>query len=139
MLKNTTTHLLCLIIILFGSVPSKAQSSAIDCQSLHDGVFYYSSNEANSHSIYIREGDIQKEVVLETGDTSVWQIRWKDNCNYTLTYLSGQGPLETLSKTYKNEIKVNVAIKQVTIDYYVYETAYNKKTHAVATSDTLWL
>lgn len=111
--------------------------SVVSCKSLHSGVFYYYGN--TGAEAYIREGSIQKEVNLKTGDTSVWRVDWKSDCHYSLTYLYGQGPFSEVVKAVKSKFVVDVEIVRATNEYYVYKTAQNIKTHSVATSDTLWL
>ena len=70
----------------------------------------------------------------------MWDIKWKNDCFYTLTYLYGQGSFDVAAKALKGKIAVDVNIVQATEDYYyVYKTIANKRTHALATSDTLWL
>lgn len=128
--------LLTIVVSLFISCLAKGQLNT-NCGSLHSGIFYHYSNIGVS--AYIREGSIQKEVNLQSGDTSVWRVEWKTNCRYRLTYLYGDGPLEQVAKALKTKIVVDVEIIQSTDDYYLYNTLENSKTHSAATSDTLWL
>ena len=135
-LINTNVKLFTIIISLFISCSMNAQSVA-SCGSFRTGLFYHYSS--NGISAYIREGSIQKEVNLQTGDTSVWRVEWKNNCHYTLTYLYGQGAFAEIMKAVKTKTAVDVEIVESTADYYVNKTAKNIKTHSAATGDTLWL
>lgn len=128
--------LLTVTVALFITCFAEAQSFGT-CESLHEGIFYYYGN--TGVQAYIREGAMQQEINLSSGDTAVWRVQWKSNCHYTLTYLYGQGPFSELVKAVKSKFVVDVEIIQATGDYYVYKTAENLKTHSVATSDTLWL
>jgi hypothetical protein len=128
--------LLTIALSLFISCLANAQSNT-NCESLHSGIFYHYSN--SGVLAYIREGSIQEEVNLQSGDTSVWKVEWKSNCRYRLTYLHGQGPLAQIAKAVKTKFAVDVEIVESTADYYVYKTTENVKTHSVATIDTLWL
>jgi protein TonB len=129
------TNLLILLVLLISFLESSSQSYPPDCQQLHSGIFYYYSNE---QSVYIREGNIQKEIVLTTGDTTVWQISWKNDCRYTMKFLYGQGAIQLTSKAWGDDIIVDVLIEKITPDYYIYRTFKNEKYHSVASKDTLW-
>ena len=118
-----------------------AQTKTAGCQNLQSGIFYnYPKREVNSsYSIFIRQGNIQKEVAMPAGDTSVWEVKWKNDCNYSLTYLYGEGPFAIIANGYKNKIIVDVKITESTDDYYTFETTASKKNHSSAISDTIWL
>ena len=91
-----------------------AQTKTAGCQNLQSGIFYnYPKREVDSsYSIFIRQGNIQKEVAMPAGDTSVWEVKWKNDCNYSLTYLYGEGPFATIANGYKNKIIVDVKITE---------------------------
>ena len=117
-----------------------AQNGPADCKDLHKGLFYHYSQMTNHHSVYIREDRIQKEINLETGDTALWKILWKDDCSYLLTYLSGDSIIDAVANGGRQKVLVKVRIATITPAYYVFQaigTVGGKTTKE--SSDTLWL
>src|SRR4029077_5562265 len=71
------------------TITSASLLSEVDCTSIHTGRFFQYKNANQLHSTIIRGDSIQKEINAQTGDTSIWKIRWTDNCTFTCQYLSG--------------------------------------------------
>lgn len=116
---------------------SIAQKKNTECGDLRAGNFYYYSAIDNNHYTYIREDNIQKEVHKESGDTSIWRILWKNDCEYRLEYISGNRIFDALEKKEVDQINVLVKVVEVTKEYYRYE-AYRPVKQILLTSDTLW-
>ncbi len=107
------------------------------CSGLEQGLFFYYSNKSSDY-VFIREEGLQKEINLATGDTSLWNLEWKSNCTYLLSYVSG-GHLETLQKSSGKTFVFAVKIMKTTSDYYVYSSYMDKLGGTLLTTDTLWL
>lgn len=114
-----------------------AQKKITECGDLRTANFYYYSAIDNNHYTYIREDNIQREIHKESGDTSIWRILWKNDCEYILEYISGNKIFDALDKKEVDQINVVVKVVEVTKEYYRYET-YRSVKQTLITSDTLW-
>lgn len=108
------------------------------CDSLRMGIFYYYPVVGDNYFTFVRDSNTQTEIEFPSGDSAVWQIDWRDGCTYTLTYLSSSGRFAAAARSLNGKLQVDVHIIKTTSEYYVYQTKANKRTHAIATADTLW-
>src|SRR5258708_10194378 len=97
------------------------------CDDFQNGIFYDYSENSSSESIYYRTSTTQKEVVTQTGDSTIWQIGWLQNCQYTLKLIKGNSYTEGQIKYLKAHI-IFVKIVDVTDNYYTYESHLDKPT-----------
>ena len=129
----------CLLLLLFvasGTVV-QAQTSSPSCEALQTGLFYYYSAD-NFDYAFMREADVQKEINLSNGDTTLWTIKWKNDCTYTLKYVSG-GPYTEPTKLQLSKAVIVVTILEKSPDYYIYNTYLNRISDKIVSTDTLWL
>lgn len=95
-----------LLLLLAFTTAAQAQTESSSCEKLQAGLFYYYAKD-NFDYAFIREGDMQKEVNLSTGDTTLWAIKWKNDCTYTLKYISG-GPYAEPTKAQLSKVVIVV-------------------------------
>src|SRR5438128_872127 len=83
---------LCLVgvaFIMYALTNMVHAQTPVNCSPLQNRVFYsYPKNSADRYVTY-REKGFARGRNLVKGDSSVWQVDWKDNCTYSLKYLSG--------------------------------------------------
>jgi hypothetical protein len=127
-------NILFIILSLLISIQVNGQLNDSACLHIREGVYY----SYNSGAVFIRDQNYQKEIDMNTGDTTLWAIEWQQNCKYRLTYVSGTGRLDDYLKRLNQKFSVDVSVIKFANDYYVYKTAYNKVTHLEASSDTIW-
>jgi hypothetical protein len=110
-----------------------------DCSSIKNGVFYsYPKNTADRYITY-RENEVAKEYDLVKGDSTSWKVDWKDNCSYTLKYISGSAKL---SKEVADFLKKHVlfyTVQSVTSDYYLFAGYVDNRKGVQLNTDTMWL
>jgi hypothetical protein len=122
-------------LLLFSDNSLFAQVSP-SCQTLRKGSFYYYSSSDNNHFAYLREEGTQKEVSLQTGDTAIWLLHWKDDCRYQLHYVSGNKVMDAMPK---KSLLTEVKILAVAKDYYTYQSYHPDQPGKLLGSDTLWI
>lgn len=120
------------------TVLSSAAQSQENCSSLRAGLFY--SYPKNSSETYVtqREGNMQKEVNLTQNDSTMWEVNWKDDCVYTLKYVSGGKYTQEVLKVLDKH-KLYVIIEDSKPDYYVYACYLDSKSGNLLSKDTMWL
>jgi hypothetical protein len=125
--------------ILFLPVLVHCQDKSPDCRQLHDGIYYYYPINSTNRYVCYRQGNLQREIDLTTGDSAIWQVSWEGFCAYSLKYISGNKkmPPETL-KFLKKHTQV-FRIEAVTEDYYVYTSFIDEISSMSVKKDTLWL
>src|ERR1044071_5271442 len=109
------------IIVLFASSSMNlfAQGTKAQCNNLQNGTFYiYPKNSAKSY-VSIRNGNMVKEVEINTKDTSYWQISWQE-CAYIMKFISSS------DKALKNvpglkDHKFIYQVRDITPGYYTYK------------------
>jgi hypothetical protein len=106
------------------------------CENLKKGTFY-SYSEDGIESIFTRSGNMQKYVTPAREDSSIWQIKWLNNCTYTLKFLQGntfpEGQVEFIKQH-----TFFITIIDITDKYYVYESHIDDFTGRFISIDTLW-
>ena len=128
-----------LIFLLSLPVIASCQDPTPPCTDLKTGIYYSYPKNTSTRYICIRDGDNEKDFDMDTGDSSVWQIQWQDDCSYTMRYISGNDELKPRDRQFLNKHIVALKIEKYTGDYYVYSAhADNISKHSYAT-DTFWL
>lgn len=82
---------------------------------------------------------MQKETDLTNGDTSLWKVLWKNDCVFTTKYISGNSKITEEALAFMKKHKILYEIKNVTADYFTYQTFIDKTTNLPIESDTVWM
>ena len=110
----------------------------IDCNQIHNGKFFQYKNVNQFNSTIIRIDSLQYEINAQTGDTSSWKIRWSDDCTFTCEYLSGLKFSSEPESAFYHQSIITFKIKDLTDDYYCYDSELNYNSMVKTYSDTLW-
>jgi hypothetical protein len=119
---------------LFSTLSALSQ----DCSSYQSGSFYVYPKDGGHAVLMERDGDIEKETDLVTGDISSWKIAWKRDCVYTLQYLSGKLSSDEMTKILKMH-KLAFKVDSDGKDYYTYSAYMDKVGSVFLETDTVWL
>lgn len=111
----------------------------LTCNDIHDGVFYNYPKNSSDKYIDIREGEFVHENNLVNGDTSLWKIKWNNDCTYTLSLVDMNGKLEQQARELMKKHKLVFSINNVTNDYYVFTGYLDKTTNPPIINDTMWM
>jgi hypothetical protein len=138
--KNNTTLLKSTItILLMLTALSAFSQNAPSCAELKSGIFYfYQKNSADRYIIY-RADAVQKEVNVQTGDSTFWELQWIDDCSYSLKIKSTSVKLSPEAKKMAAEHKLVYTIKKITAEYYTYQSTIDKPSNLKLSEDTMWL
>jgi hypothetical protein len=128
------------ILLITGIIPATGNAQLPDgCSALKTGVFYsYPKNTADKYVTY-REKGIAKEYDLVKGDSSIWKVDWKDDCTYSLKYVSGSAKLNPEMADFFRKHTLLYTIREATADYYVFNTFLDKLKGIRLGSDTMWM
>ncbi len=133
-----------LTIFLLGclsAITSYSQKKSAECKSLHEGIFYNYPKNTDSKLLFERFGKYQKETNLKTGDTTVWEIKWKNDCVGSLEYINGNNAEngEFAATLKQKKAKVLFKINTITNDYYTYTIYLNSVSNLPMGTDTMWM
>ncbi len=115
------------------------QPTPLKCTDVKNGVFYLYLKDEGYRYAYTRNGDVQTEVNSKTHQTMLWDVKWINECTYTLKYSSGA---EDSPKPERDLLKKHVQfieILNVTEDYYVFKSTFDKLTNPTILEDTCWI
>jgi len=73
------------LIFFFSFVTCIGFSQGKDCSQFKDGTFKVTDPKSKKVCIITREGDTQTEKLEESDETYNFDIKWLDNCTYTLS------------------------------------------------------
>jgi hypothetical protein len=120
---------------------SYCQSQSLSCKDLKNGIFFSYPKNTDSKYLYERTGDYQKETDLKKGDTTIWKVKWKNDCTYSIEYVSGNNKKneEAFELLKKKKHKILFEIESITDDYYTYASYLDKTSNLPLELDTLWL
>lgn len=111
----------------------------LTCNDIHEGVFYNYPKNSSEKYIDIREGEFVHENNLINGDTSLWKIKWNNDCTYTLSLMDMNGKMEQQTREMMKKHKLIFTINTVTNDYYVFTGYVDKTTNPPIVNDTMWM
>ncbi len=117
---------------------SFSQVKAVTCADLKTGVFHIYPKNSADHFVDIREGEFVRETKINTGDTSLYQIKWLNDCTYSLQYISGTEKMTDETAKFFKKHKLVYEIPAVTNDYYVYKGYVDKASNLPILTDTAW-
>jgi hypothetical protein len=140
-LSNTGTfyRLLLWNAIILALFPFVSHGQSVTCKDFRTGVYYNYPKNSDERDVIERDEKFQRETNLTNNDSITWEISWKDDCTYSLKYVSGGKKLskEILDVIQKHNL-VSV-IETITPDYYTYSVYFDKKSNLPIGKDTMWL
>ena len=138
-MKAHTLFITNLFLFLSFSIDSIAQNKQLTCSDIKDGIFYYYPKNSADRYIDVREGELLNEKNTKTGDSSIWQVKWTDECIYSLKYVSGNAKTTDEMQAFLKKHKFIYEILKVTNEYYVFKGYVDKTTNIPILTDTIWL
>lgn len=138
-IKTLLKYIICLFLFCFLTQIILAQTNENLCTEIHNGIFYFYPKNSEDKFVMVREGDLQKESNITTGDTIMWKVSWIDDCTYALKFISTNSivPTENLKILKKHPFIYN--INDVQANYYSFTGFLGKQTTTAFQKDTLWL
>lgn len=130
-------HLIFTILFLTAYTGFCQNSSS--CQNFKTGVFYIYPKNDTGRFVITRTGDVQKEVDLVTGDSTIWKIKWMDDCVYQLKFISTSGKLSAEQRELQTKHDLVISITGSGKDYYTFQGSFDKVKNPVIMYDTMWL
>ena len=124
------------IIVLLPSLVF-GQLKSFDCKRIKTGSFYFYPPAQQKGYLIIRDNATQKEINLQTGDTSFWKIKWQNACTATLSFLRKSQAISEEELSFFNSHKTVIQILSVTKDYYIFKGGLDNTITSNIT-DTLW-
>jgi hypothetical protein len=119
---------------------AQAASSQSACSDWKNGVFHvYLKHEGGTHYVVYRDGDNETEINLNKGDSTVWKVKWLDDCTYSVHYLSGNTPIPRHVADHLQHHDLIYKMKKATPDYYTYSEYWDNARGLSLESDTVWL
>lgn len=136
-LYKTSTFLL----ICFFPIVVLCQKKSDECKGLKEGIFYNYPKLSESRILIERFGKYQKETDQKTGDSTLWEIKWKSDCVYTLNFISSNQKLaeEEAALLKKKKATILYKIEDITDNYYTFTVFMNKISNLPLATDTVWL
>jgi hypothetical protein len=128
-----------LFLLLFSTliIQQIASAQKTNCTDWKKGNFFSYPKNTNESWKSEREGNLQKEINLSTGDTSTWKITWQNECQYTLKFISG-GNFKKEELTFLKQNNLVFVITKSSEDYYVFNQYTDKVSKNPVFIDTIW-
>lgn len=127
-----------LFLVLSNIGYAQTQPTVGSCPDIQNGVYYSYPLNSNDRWKSERNGDIQQEINLETGDTLLFKVSWGRKCEYTLNYKSGGEKLKKEELAFLKQYKFVYTISEVTPNYYIAATYLNEPNNYPVSVDTMW-
>jgi Protein of unknown function (DUF2846) len=132
---------ICILFLFISrpSVTSGQDNTALNCSDIRNGTFNFFNQKEAELEIFIRKGDVQKEILTRRKETFFWEVNWLNDCTYTLKYQSGAENRTAAELKILNKHIIVVEVLHVTEDYMTFRTAFDKVTNPTVLNDTLWI
>jgi len=109
------------------------------CGAFRKGVFHVYQSSTGNHYILYRNGSTEKEVIDGKEDSTIWNIQWQGDCDYTLEYVSGNIPLTDKEEKFLRKHKLAYHLQPAGADNCVYTETIDKPTGTLIEKDTIRL
>jgi hypothetical protein len=116
-----------------------AQDKSLTCSDLKNGIFHFYPKNSMESYLDVRDGNILRESVVSTGDTTLWEIKWLNDCTYSLKYLSGNYKMNEDALSFLKKHRLVYEIATITNDYYLFKGYVDKPSDIPIQTDTMWL
>ena len=133
--QRSTQLFACLLLNLIGFI-AQAQN---DCKNIKTGTFYYYPKNSTDSYLEIRDDKHLYETNLTKGDSSVYEIKWSDDCVYTLKYVSGNAEMSDEVEEFNKKHKLLFEVNKIAKDYYTFTGYIDKTSNQPVLKDTMWL
>jgi hypothetical protein len=110
-----------------------------DCSSIRTGTFYYYPKNTSDSYLDVRDDKYLHETNLNTGDSSLYEIKWSDDCVYTLKYISGNEKMSDDVVEFNKKHKLLFQVSKTSKDYYTFTGYIDKTSNQPVLTDTMWL
>ncbi len=126
------------VVILLFPLLADCQTKNL-CSDIKTGIFYFYPK--NTHDAYIetRDDDYVREKNTVNGDTALWEIKWANDCEYSLKLVATNTKMSDETVTALRKHKFVYKILTVTNDYYTFNGYFDKSTNNPIQQDTMWL
>ena len=110
-----------------------------DCNKVKYGTFYFYPPNTNNEIFIIRNKDLKTEIDKKTKDTSYWQVKWKNDCEFSFKFIRKSKPISDDDKAFYDAHIIVAQIAKVSKQYYVYNAWLDAIESKYSSSDTIWL
>ena len=116
-----------------------SQKSALSCSDFKFGTFYFYPK--NTHDFYIERIDEKylHEKNMVTGDTVLWEIKWKNDCVYSLKFIATNEKMNSETESLLKHHNLVYEIDSKTDNYFTVKGFLDKNTNIPIQFDTMWL
>lgn len=115
------------------------KSNLSECSKYKTGSFYYKvrSPEGTFIAKFVRNDTSQTEIITNTNETGVFQIKWLDSCNCQMKFknIISNEPDSVIA--IKKSMIMRISILGGTENYYLFESSNDKNNYVLR--DTIWL
>jgi hypothetical protein len=137
-MKPNLKLLTALAVIAVIPLRTFCQTKNIACADIKTGIFYYYPKNSTDSYIETRDDDYLYEKNIVKGDSSVWKIEWKSDCEYWLKYVSGNTKMTDEVVKLLEKHKLVYQVNKVTNDYYTFTGYIDKTSNQPIQTDTIW-
>jgi hypothetical protein len=109
-----------------------------DCNKVKYGTFYFYPPKTNDEIVIIRDKDLQTEIDKKTKDTSFWQVKWKNDCEFSSRFIRKSRLVSDDERAFYNAHVVVAQIAKVSKQYYIYNAGLDSIDSGNPLSDTIW-
>lgn len=133
------TPLTLLLLPFLSYCQTQTQTHTPTCADLRESTVYSRSQDKHEPYKIVITGSSLKQINLTTGDSSIWQIHWVEQCGFTMKFLSGNDSLTPGQQHFVKHHVIALKIDNNTPDYYLYTVYRDRIGHQLFTRDTLWV
>jgi hypothetical protein len=128
-----------LLVVILHPILCCCQYHTPKCADLRESIVYSRSQDKHQpYKIFITRSTL-KQVNLTTGDSSIWEIQWVEECGFTIKYLFGNDSLSRGQNYYLQRHLIALKIENITPDYYLYSAYRDRIGHRLYARDTFWV
>jgi hypothetical protein len=125
--------------VLISLLSCVRNSNLSECFKYKVGSFYYKVRSPAGTSItkFVRNDTLQTEIITNTSDTGVFDIKWLDTCNYQMKFKKVVSNKPDSLIDLMKSMTIKISILGGTENYYLFESSNDKNNYVLR--DTIWL
>ncbi len=127
-----------MIVLILNMSLLYGQGNVVKGTNVKNGHFYFYPKNSKDRFCIVRRDSSQKEINLNTNDTSFWSVSWQNDSSFYVKYLHSTKKISDGQLSFYKAHLVVIRIRNISSQYYTFSGALDSFDYLGNTYDTAW-